>query len=91
MCGESRMPIAVGLSVMGPSPRVRGIHPDDGRHPESYGSIPACAGNPPTTSRPCCSAQVHPRVCGESECTPVEAIDETGPSPRVRGIPSVSM
>ena len=51
----------------------------------SYGSIPACAGKPPSRVVRALSRRVHPRVCGETRENLVAYLGEQGPSPRVRG------
>ena len=71
----------------GPSPRVRGILRRGARGLPRVGSIPACAGNPTSTSRPPRTSRVHPRVCGESLSQMESGGLAKGPSPRVRGIP----
>ena len=74
----------------GPSPRARGIPWHAAGRPSALGSIPASAGNPPT-SGPCWRpARVHPRERGESlDVQPLQQIAR-GPSPRARGIPTGS-
>ena len=85
VCGEARPPgPAVRLSP-GPSPRVRGSR---GREPGPLlcrGSIPACAGKPPSSSIRSWRSRVHPRVCGEARLQLAQKEDAEGPSPRVRG------
>ena len=72
--------------IEGPSPRVRGIHALQRRAEVREGSIPACAGNPPSAPARSVASRVHPRVCGESssDCQMTRTV--AGPSPRVRGI-----
>ena len=73
----------------GPSPRVRGSRGPDGRHRAGAGSIPACAGKPPTATRAGRPTRVHPRVCGEALLRSRFSPNARGPSPRVRGSPAV--
>ena len=50
-----------------------------------YGSIPACAGEPPTTSGVDMATWVYPRVCGGTFLRAQEHSGGIGLSPRVRG------
>ena len=75
---------------MGPSPRVRGILERDVGWRFQRGSIPACAGNPRRIWRRRWVMRVHPRVCGESRSEAGGVLNRAGPSPRVRGIPTVA-
>ena len=72
----------------GPSPRVRGSPRSTGRRSASRGSIPACAGKPPSPAPRATGARVHPRVCGEAGGPVQWLIRGRGPSPRVRGSPA---
>ena len=75
-----RVPRGSGLS-----PRVRGNPAQGGGAGGAHGSIPACAGEPTTTSRRSCSHEVYPRVCGGTvAASPMTGVD-VGLSPRVRG------
>ena len=87
VCGESLVEHLEPLGREGPSPRVRGIRPPIDRDRQRPGSIPACAGNPRSTSASPTWSGVHPRVCGESTLYITHAFKRPGPSPRVRGIP----
>ncbi len=49
--------------------------------------IPACAGNTPTVFFNRRRKPVHPRVCGEHQCSAWSASCACGSSPRVRGTP----
>ena len=51
------------------------------------GSIPACAGEPPSGKRRIPGIRVHPRVCGGAVARQVSCDQIKGPSPRVRGSP----
>ena len=73
--------------VRGPSPRVRGSHHAPDVASAATGSIPACAGKPPGSSRFRLGSRVHPRVCGEAVARIRITGAEQGPSPRVRGSP----
>ena len=72
-------------TLQGLSPRVRG-NPQR-RYPDHrlYGSIPACAGEPPPQQRVCDSHQVYPRVCGGTMTGCWQRLTKAGLSPRVRG------
>ena len=72
----------------GLSPRVRGnpvtrVHPGTGE-----GSIPACAGEPASSSAASCPAGVYPRVCGGTLFSEGQQCCGEGLSPRVRGNPT---
>ena len=86
-CGESGLRGLRRALRRGPSPRVRGILARRAEAERPAGSIPARAGNPPRSSAASSRHGVHPRACGESVDSPLIEIIETGPSPRVRGIP----
>ena len=71
----------------GLSPRVRGnrVRPDGAA--ELDGSIPACAGEPITTTTTMTMPTVYPRVCGGTRVSQVLLRLQQGLSPRVRGNP----
>ena len=73
----------------GPSPRVRGSPYDGGGSTWDMRSIPACAGEPSPPSKVMTRYSVHPRVCGGAMLPYWPSIAMLGPSPRVRGSPSV--
>ena len=75
------------MSKTGPSPRVRGSLPAPDRARAAAGSIPACAGKPPSPPSRAIQSRVHPRVCGEARSRPAARRRRPGPSPRVRGSP----
>ena len=85
MCGGARPSRAPRPPTSGPSPRVRGSLGGHGDRVGSEGSIPACAGEPKSSSTPSASPQVHPRVCGGASEAMAPGSDTLGPSPRVRG------
>ncbi len=73
----------------GPSPRVRGSQYSVLSHEHTDGTIPAGAGEP----RPMLDAVLphgdHPRGCGGAQSTSLVMTTLTGPSPRVRGSPTL--
>ena len=69
----------------GLSPRVRGNLRVFLVGPAVVGSIPACAGEPPTGSSWRWLARVYPRVCGGTICGAEPITVTSGLSPRVRG------
>ena len=85
VCGEAARGGSAQGCGAGPSPRVRGSRADVGPRERPEGSIPACAGKPPSRSGPKTESRVHPRVCGEAAVSDVDADQSGGPSPRVRG------
>ena len=87
VCGGNRLAHLGNGDSNGLSPRVRGKQRPAPAHPDSQGSIPACAGETPRTrSRPQ-GPRVYPRVCGGNVLDTRPAIFLSGLSPRVRGKP----
>ena len=87
VCGGARMPERDDGGPAGPSPRVRGSRHVDEALSRAVGSIPACAGEPCSTSASSRRTKVHPRVCGGAISIPPSVRIISGPSPRVRGSP----
>ena len=85
VCGETVPSSARTNSPRGPSPRVRGNLDCGFRARGADGSIPACAGKPPTRPDTSRRSWVHPRVCGETRLSWSGPASAAGPSPRVRG------
>ncbi len=77
-----------GLSVEGPSPRVRGSLDQRDVLASRGRSIPACAGKPREAQSQRYPRWVHPRVCGEADADETCDVLTLGPSPRVRGSPA---
>ncbi len=69
----------------GLSPRVRGNLRVYESKTSAYGSIPACAGEPPGMWRQHLGSVVYPRVCGGTTVTLYRGARDWGLSPRVRG------
>ena len=85
VCGGTPTRRRYGGTRFGLSPRVRGNHvlllyPHD-----TYGSIPACAGEPSTPTADRGTSWVYPRVCGGTVPQIGNAGVQPGLSPRVRG------
>ena len=78
------MPVR-SIAGMGLSPRVRGNRVKGDNMSGSFGSIPACAGEPPHTIRYRQLHRVYPRVCGGTEISAASDCTKWGLSPRVRG------
>ena len=85
VCGGALSLHAHTASHSGPSPRVRGSLCDVEHPPAHDGSIPACAGEPPSTRHSSAPTGVHPRVCGGAVDGGSHVLVAPGPSPRVRG------
>ena len=87
VCGGTRATVTTTPHTAGLSPRVRGNHLFSAMAVPPFGSIPACAGEPP--SRPPCESphEVYPRVCGGTRVKVHGVIITSGLSPRVRGNP----
>ena len=85
VCGGTLPARDVIAQVTGLSPRVRGNRgrPRAGR--SDGGSIPACAGEPLSTTCLTDSLRVYPRVCGGTTAVIGERPSSPGLSPRVRG------
>ena len=85
MCGGTDTAVEDGVVHRGLSPRVRGnlqVHPYQSF---AFGSIPACAGEPPANNDHTLAPAVYPRVCGGTYLCAPDGILAYGLSPRVRG------
>ena len=85
VCGETAGGDRRGRGPLGRSPRVRGNPRPRACRRGRGGSIPACAGKPPTGRKSSISWKVDPRVCGETDGAPGAVTGLYGRSPRVRG------
>ena len=85
VCGETNICPSVFVLRSGRSPRVRGNLPFWCGQSRCAGSIPACAGKPPTIGIGSRSMAVDPRVCGETFWSRNHVFQIKGRSPRVRG------
>ncbi len=88
VCGGAHDSRADRQRRLGPSPRVRGSPVHDTERKAQDGSIPACAGEPPSPRAPGSGTPVHPRVCGGAAVAWFLLPLGKGPSPRVRGSPT---
>ena len=75
------------FSISGLSPRVRGNLAEEPATDYYNGSIPACAGEPASSSASARVGRVYPRVCGGTFRRQRIRIRIPGLSPRVRGNP----
>ena len=85
VCGGT---VTIELSAQlaaGLSPRVRGNHRETCGVVSGAGSIPACAGEPPSAAAPDPASRVYPRVCGGTDTKAEDHLYDAGLSPRVRG------
>ena len=84
------MPNLIGICPpAGLSPRVRGNLVTRCWVKKAVRSIPACAGEPPTSPSAYRLTWVYPRVCGgATELATKCGLDLSGLSPRVRGNPA---
>ena len=87
VCGGALIAVSLRSGRKGPSPRVRGSHSCIAQSHYSFGSIPACAGEPGESGVTTAANGVHPRVCGGAALRDTFDNGGTGPSPRVRGSP----
>ena len=85
VCGGTFRDWARQNSGLGLSPRVRGNPDVDRARAKAFGSIPACAGEPTTTTTAHQIAWVYPRVCGGTSLACTSWRPPLGLSPRVRG------
>ena len=67
VCGGTLRPRWSRRSVVGLSPRVRGNPVQSFHTKPPSGSIPACAGEPASTTMPRQQETVYPRVCGGTQ------------------------
>ena len=85
LCGGTLPPTPPQNSESGLSPPVRGnLCTDTGRQ-AGRGSIPACAGEPPSHSRIPSLNRVYPRLCGGTDLPRSQPAAPAGLSPPVRG------
>ena len=85
VCGGTRRSSRKAPFSHGLSPRVRGNHPQCKLHRSRPGSIPACAGEPPSPDTHQLHSEVYPRVCGGTSRDAPDCSAANGLSPRVRG------
>ena len=85
MCGGTGSIQGPDVMPAGLSPRVRGNLSTARWLDHFRGSIPACAGEPPSSRRIPGKLPVYPRVCGGTPCRFPEGRLLAGLSPRVRG------
>ena len=85
VCGGTSAQITDAVTEVGLSPRVRGNHFHLPPYFAVYGSIPACAGEPPDGPTKTRLMRVYPRVCGGTERSERGLLLDIGLSPRVRG------
>ena len=87
VCGGTRVSSGLNNVSGGLSPRVRGNLSRGTVMSRGTGSIPACAGEPPTSPATVATPEVYPRVCGGTSSSGTPACTNVGLSPRVRGNP----
>ena len=85
VCGGAAAWGRVMKTPRGLSPRVRGSLLSAVLPPWRPGSIPACAGEPPSIGALVPSCRVYPRVCGGADACRRVTSSGSGLSPRVRG------
>ena len=85
VCGGTDSQAAAAFAHRGLSPRVRGNPFPTATEEEEPRSIPACAGEPSSSSRFRPAMKVYPRVCGGTACANRQSRPILGLSPRVRG------
>ena len=91
VCGEWGVRIFFCPSLIGSSPRVRGMEGIGCRERRRARFIPACAGNGTIANNMLVLISVHPRVCGEWRSRYRRGSRPGGSSPRVRGMVSALM
>ena len=85
VCGGTVLVFRPDVRKSGLSPRVRGNRPASLSPICLIGSIPACAGEPRTSTLAVWPLRVYPRVCGGTAGHQLVDGAQTGLSPRVRG------
>ena len=85
VCGGTLVGAFTPENSTGLSPRVRGNLQEIANPRLAEGSIPACAGEPPSPSSAGDRSGVYPRVCGGTWSSVMPAAASRGLSPRVRG------
>ena len=85
VCGGTNAIYANPALPRGLSPRVRGNRSGSNRAVRIRRSIPACAGEPPSTTPKVPVMRVYPRVCGGTHPAGRRQHHRRGLSPRVRG------
>ena len=85
VCGGARTDVPLDVAAVGLSPRVRGSPSDAVLTVRMFGSIPACAGEPPRRMDRAHLGWVYPRVCGGANRIDRMPDSMRGLSPRVRG------
>ena len=85
VCGGTRPVYIAGHKQQGLSPRMRGNPGTDSTLPNTAGSIPAYAGEPPVRRDFAVQREVYPRVCGGTAGGWEVRWDGGGLSPRMRG------
>ena len=85
VCGGTAAASLAWSPSQGLSPRVRGNLGLSCRPWQRQGSIPACAGEPTTSTKVWPSMRVYPRVCGGTAQGLHRHLNPAGLSPRVRG------
>ena len=88
VCGGTDVAPRGQVFDQGLSPRVRGNRISISHELDFIGSIPACAGEPQSSSPAKRAQKVYPRVCGGTWTTTEKLARMMGLSPRVRGNPS---
>ncbi len=85
LCGGTPSSVKELTTAGGLSPPVRGNHAQVSRALRYHGSIPACAGEPPSPGSTCRPMMVYPRLCGGTTGTTAFLERTYGLSPPVRG------
>ena len=85
VCGGTWILSEVGKYAYGLSPRVRGNPSQNSPKSGIPGSIPACAGEPTSSTSSNGCDGVYPRVCGGTMADVHAETADRGLSPRVRG------
>ncbi len=87
-CGEQEQDIVILPTHDGSSPRMRGTVQALGEQAGIVRFIPAHAGNSQGSLHSARPPSVHPRACGEQNCSTIFDTSPSGSSPRMRGTES---
>ena len=84
-CGENRLQLKMGFTLLGSPPRMRGKRLKKRGDADERGITPADAGKTRHMGRIYLADEDHPRGCGENDTTLLYGYATLGSPPRMRG------
>ena len=87
VCGDYLFCLANSATLAGPSPRVWGLHTGQAKEETPGRAIPTCVGTTVWLRGFTWAQSGHPHVCGDYAPAASFTACQTGPSPRVWGLP----